>query len=1109
MSKFSLRFSLAILACVLLVGTAFVKADDLDKSNKEKNRLQKGAGTPRYGVLNINNLWSWHRSDGLSNHSPASDNGLYYPRFTSWAIYQDGVLWGGKVYRDAALTQPGPFQQLIRVGGAHYATGTANGRITGSDATAVAQNPNDADARMYRIRRDYASMSDENLRADAAINNEIPIAQVTDAQVQAVKDQYDKDWKEWPVSIGAPFVDRNGNGVYDAPPAFSATFTVDSLITQGRDEPGVAGADPNSPADQVLWTVMNDLNRALTTALARVRSEPLGLEVQKTLWGYNRSDAMGNLYFQRYKFINKGGVDIDGSGTKGSFYIDSMYVTQWSDPDLGGAGDDLLGCDTVLSMGFVYNGLAIDLEYQKYNLPPPSSAYDFLAGPIVPAPGETAVFDLKYREGYRNLPMTGFSYFSAGSNFTDPPDSYTQGTIRWYKMMRGFVPLDGADAFYPHPPGVTVGRFPLAGDPVAGTGHLDGEGTSYSFSPGDRRLLLNTGPFTMAPGDTQEIVIGVVVGLGSDRISSVAVMKFNDRFAQNTYDALFAVPKSPLAPDVKIAELDGEVVLEWGSNAQRIIDIEQRVNEPGQYEFEGYNVYQLASRGSSLNDASTKRIATFDLPDDPAVVLDEQFDQASGLVLFKPVQFGTNSGITRRFKLDKDYVRDLEKLFNGQEYYVAVTAYTVAKQAGFLPAQLESSPTVYTVRPQVPFGKTLKIGALDTVQVTHVGGSDGVVAPIVVNPLLLTGDTYRVTFAADPDDAASFLWTMTNTTKNQVILADQSHQLDDELHAVVNGMLLKVIGPPVAINNYTFTGGTRWLTGVNWGGAQFFGGLDVGANFFGSNITPDKYVTVEVRFQATPTGQNAYRYVRGGTPSYGYVDYIPQYFTVWDVTSNPERQLAAAYVTQAGTATEAGPWQTTGSNADRMYLFIFGTDYTATPDPYFTSRNALNQAEEFPSLYALWPINRGGTGGFADIADGQVFKITPNFANTTADVFTFTAPAPESGQDVEKTAAEQVGVFPNPYYGFNPAETSRFSKFVTFNSLPKKATIRIFNLAGQLVRTVEKDDDGQFIRWNLLNQHNFPVASGMYIAHVDMPDLGMAKTLKIAIIQEQEVLDVY
>ena len=86
--------------------------------------------------------------------------------------------------------------------------------------------------------------------------------------------------------------------------------------------------------------------------------------------------------------------------------------------------------------------------------------------------------------------------------------------------------------------------FPLSGDPVAGKGFVDGQGTEYSDSPGDRRILLNSGPVTMAPGDTQEVVVGVVGGLGSDRLSSVAVMKFNDEFVQNTYNALFAVATS-------------------------------------------------------------------------------------------------------------------------------------------------------------------------------------------------------------------------------------------------------------------------------------------------------------------------------------------------------------------------------------------------------------------------------------------------------------------------------------------------------------------------------------------------------------------------------------
>jgi len=64
-------------------------------------------------------------------------------------------------------------------------------------------------------------------------------------------------------------------------------------------------------------------------------------------------------------------------------------------------------------------------------------------------------------------------------------------------------------------------------------------------------------------------------------------------------------------------------------------------------------------------------------------------------------------------------------------------------------------------------------------------------------------------------------------------------------------------------------------------------------------------------------------------------------------------------------------------------------------------------------------------------------------------------------------------------------------------------------LAGQLVRTIEKDDATQFMRWDLNNQALFPVASGIYIVHIDMPDIGISKVLKIAIVQEQEVLDSY
>ena len=72
--------------------------------------------------------------------------------------------------------------------------------------------------------------------------------------------------------------------------------------------------------------------------------------------------------------------------------------------------------------------------------------------------------------------------------------------------------------------------------------------------------------------------------------------------------------------------------------------------------------------------------------------------------------------------------------------------------------------------------------------------------------------------------------------------------------------------------------------------------------------------------------------------------------------------------------------------------------------------------------------------------------------------------------------------------------------------------IRIFNLAGQLVRTLDKDDPTQFLRWDLINHATFPVASGMYIAHatLTLPSGGeVTKVLKFAVIQEQEILNSY
>jgi hypothetical protein len=77
--------------------------------------------------------------------------------------------------------------------------------------------------------------------------------------------------------------------------------------------------------------------------------------------------------------------------------------------------------------------------------------------------------------------------------------------------------------------------------------------------------------------------------------------------------------------------------------------------------------------------------------------------------------------------------------------------------------------------------------------------------------------------------------------------------------------------------------------------------------------------------------------------------------------------------------------------------------------------------------------------------------------------------------------------------------------------MPAKAEVRIFNLAGALVKAISKDDPTQFLNWDLTNHGGLPVASGIYIAYMTLKDANGAelgkKTLKLIVIQEQQYLD--
>jgi hypothetical protein len=212
-----------------------------------------------------------------------------------------------------------------------------------------------------------------------------------------------------------------------------------------------------------------------------------------------------------------------------------MFVVQWADPDLGDASDDFVGCDTSRSLCYVYNGRATDA---MYGTSIPAVGFDIVQGPVVPgAPGDTAAFHLSKRPGYRNLPLSAIDFFIGGSPAFIDPAQGPGGDIQWYRLMNATIAATGNPFIDPVTGKPT--KFCLSGDPTAhditgGHGWVDGMG---GLSPSDRRMCLVAGPFTLAAGDTQEMVVALTAGLGADYLSSISVLRSNDDKVQNAYNA--------------------------------------------------------------------------------------------------------------------------------------------------------------------------------------------------------------------------------------------------------------------------------------------------------------------------------------------------------------------------------------------------------------------------------------------------------------------------------------------------------------------------------------------------------------------------------------------
>ena len=92
-------------------------------------------------------------------------------------------------------------------------------------------------------------------------------------------------------------------------------------------------------------------------------------------------------------------------------------------------------------------------------------------------------------------------------------------------------------------------------------------------------------------------------------------------------------------------------------------------------------------------------------------------------------------------------------------------------------------------------------------------------------------------------------------------------------------------------------------------------------------------------------------------------------------------------------------------------------------------------------------------------------------------------------------ALDMINVVPNPYYAYSTYETSQLDNRIKITNLPKRATISIYTVSGTLVKQIKKNDKMTSVDWDLKNTFGIPVASGLYVIHVDAKGVG-EKVLK-------------
>ncbi len=607
---------------------------------------------------------------------------------------------------------------------------------------------------------------------------------------------------------------------------------------------------------------------------------------------------------------------------------------------------------------------------------------------------------------------------------------------------------------------------------------------NYTFATANVELLYGSGYFPIVPGQIERFSMAILCGNGSvSDGTGLADLIRNKGYFAKAYNQNYNFSKAPFIPTVRAVTGDNKVTLFWDDFAESSVDPISGAD------FEGYKIYRSTDPG--FNDAAPitdaygsvifrTPIAQFDLE-----------NEHSGLapVPTQGVHFylGNNTGL-RHFWTDTTAI-------NGFTYYYAVTSYDHGDPAlGIDPSEctkyvalqstgeIESGTNVKVVRPEAPAGgyvppKVNGISGSGIIPPGEGNTGDGNVNFEIIDPTLIQNNhTYQISFKESLVGTGTSLtkltgsFTLFDATSGDTLLADSPLIADVEGLPIIDGFQLSFPGNPDSLKLNTETSGWNETGIPNFSFTAYAATGNPPVELFPADF--DIIFSEVVADTSKP-------FWRGTT----LTPERPVNFTINNKITNQKVDFAFREIDTVrggrGVFSWGGP---SGRSSDDIIIL--------TKHPQADTLIA--------SWWARFSIPAGNNPDTIVPGLGDTLKLNIRKPFLAHDRFDFTTLKQTVDNELAKTDLDKIRVVPNPYIVTNsweprnPYSDGRGERALHFTHLPPECTIRIFNVRGQLVQTLEHNvsiNDGTEI-WNMLTKDNLEISYGIYIYHIDAPGVG-------------------